>query len=123
MKKLTAREEAFCQNYVISNNGSDAARKAGYSELNANRIATRLLSNVHIQDRLTELRKPLQEKLEVNKEYVIGGFKKIADLFLAEGNEKQAMTANKALDNLAKHLGLYEKDNEQKKTEIVIKRQ
>lgn len=125
MKKLTAKEEAFCQNYIISNNGSDAARKAGYSELAAKETSYDLLTKSHIQERLSELRKPIQEKWEVDKEYIVTSFKKIAEDYLADEKKDKGRSnaAVQALDKLAKIIGAYEADNEQKKMVIEIERQ
>ena len=52
IKKLTAKEEKFCQEYVMWLNGTKAAILAGYSKNSANRISTQNLSKVHIKDRI-----------------------------------------------------------------------
>lgn len=52
---MTKRQEMFCQEYVISGNGTQAAIKAGYSEKTANEQAARLLAKVSIQDKIRAL--------------------------------------------------------------------
>jgi phage terminase small subunit len=58
--KLSARQKKFVTEYAKTGNGAESARKAGYSEKTANRIAVQLLSNINVQ---TELKK-LQEKYQ-----------------------------------------------------------
>jgi len=48
--EFNARQKAFIKAYAVCRNGSEAARLAGYSVPSANRIATRLLSNVRIRE-------------------------------------------------------------------------
>ena len=52
---MTKRQEMFCQECVISGNGTQAAIKAGYSEKTANEQAARLLAKVSIQDKIRAL--------------------------------------------------------------------
>lgn len=53
---MTPKREKFCTEYLVDLNGTQAAIRAGYSEKTANRIASNLLSNVDIQNRIRELR-------------------------------------------------------------------
>lgn len=50
------RHEKFCQEYIKDMNATQAAIRTGYSEKTANRIGSRLLSNVDIKTRVAELR-------------------------------------------------------------------
>lgn len=52
---MTPKQEKFCIEYLIDLNATQAAIRAGYSKKTANRIATRLLSNVVIKKRIQEL--------------------------------------------------------------------
>jgi phage terminase small subunit len=56
-KKLTAKEEAFCKEYVIDWNATRAAIHAGYSKRTARTIASQNLSKLNIRERITELEK------------------------------------------------------------------
>lgn len=50
------RHEKFCHEYIKDMNATQAAIRTGYSEKTANRIGSRLLSNVDIKARVKELR-------------------------------------------------------------------
>jgi len=64
-KPLTPKQESFARHYVANGfNGSEAARLAGYSEDTAQEQASRLLSNVIIQDFIKELQKVVVEKVK-----------------------------------------------------------
>jgi len=63
VKKLTLQQDNFCIEYVKNGyKGAEAARQAKYSVKNAHRIATRLLSKVHIQDRIKALKEKIDEE-------------------------------------------------------------
>lgn len=55
-KKLTAKEEQFCREYLIDLNGTQAAIRSGYSKKSAKMIAYENLTKPYIQDRLSELK-------------------------------------------------------------------
>lgn len=46
---LTPKQQAFCDNYIVSHNATDAAIKAGYSRKTAYSQGQRLLKNVEIK--------------------------------------------------------------------------
>nr|DAK64870.1 MAG TPA: Terminase small subunit [Caudoviricetes sp.] len=50
------RHEKFCHEYIKDMNATQAAIRTGYSKNTANRIGSRLLSNVDIKARVAELR-------------------------------------------------------------------
>lgn len=54
MSKLTERQRRFVDAYIETGNASEAARRAGYSEKNANRIGTENLSKLVIQKAIEE---------------------------------------------------------------------
>lgn len=51
---MTPKQKKFCEYYIQSGNAADAARKAGYSEKTANRIASENLSKPDIALYLSE---------------------------------------------------------------------
>lgn len=53
-KKLTAKKQRFCDEYLISFNATQAAIKAGYSEKTAYSQGQRLLKNVEVKSYLDE---------------------------------------------------------------------
>ena len=56
---LNPKQERFVQEYCISLNASDAARKAGYSQHSAGRFCLELLTKPHIQDAIQRKRKDI----------------------------------------------------------------
>ena len=49
---LTPKQQAFCDNYIVSHNATDAAIKAGYSKKTAYSQGQRLLKKVEIKKHL-----------------------------------------------------------------------
>ena len=63
MAKLTAKQQRFCDEYLIDLNATQAAIRAGYSEKNARNIASENLAkpniSKYIADRMAEKEKSL----------------------------------------------------------------
>lgn len=59
---LTPKQRAFCDFYLQSGNASDAARKAGYKEKNADVIGSQNLGKLAIKRYIAERMRPTQEK-------------------------------------------------------------
>lgn len=76
--KITPRQEMFCQEYAISHNGADAARKAGYSEKAAREQASLLLTKTNIRARIAEIEGGYLKRLNITKEAVLSEIRKIA---------------------------------------------
>jgi len=93
---LSAKQEQFCQEYLVDYNGTQAAIRAGYSPKTAMEQASRLLSKVKISDRLAELRKPIIDILEANREKIIQVA--LNEVFKGDPN---TTVLNKLLDKLA----------------------
>lgn len=98
IKKLTAKEEKFCQEYTMWLNGSKAARLAGYSENSANRISTQNLSKVHIQERIKYLRENLAETCGISAQRIAKEHEKIA--FSNTGNLRDGWITLKEFEDL-----------------------
>jgi len=107
-KPLTDKQKRFCEEYLIDFNGTQAAIRAGYSKKTAQQQASRLLSNVVVQDYLSELRGELKERSLVDAQYITEGLKRIA-----KGGDTSSAQVS-AYDKLGKHIGYYETDNAQK---------
>ena len=78
-KKLTQQQELFCREYVIDYNGTQAARRAGYSEKTARSQASRLLTNDNILSRIHAIQIEELKKLSVTPESVIMRYLEIYD--------------------------------------------
>lgn len=68
---LTPKQEAFCHEYLIDLNGTQAAIRAGYSKKTANEQAARLLANVSVSSHLKTLMDERAEKTKIDAEWVI----------------------------------------------------
>lgn len=77
-KVLTPKQERFCQEYTIDFNGSAACVRAGYSKRTANRIASRLLSKVDIQQFIQNMQLETSESLKISREKVVAEYAKLA---------------------------------------------
>lgn len=108
--------EAFCQQYMVDNNATQAGIRAGYSAKTAGSKGTQLLQIVSIQNRLTVLQGRLAEESGVSIKKITEGFKKIAFGTLCKTLSNKHRL--RALENLGKHIGFYGKDNEQKQTNL-----
>ena len=69
-KKLTDKQEAFCDEYLKDFNATQAAIRAGYSEKTARSAGQRLLTNVDIKRRLAEAQAKRSERLEISVDRV-----------------------------------------------------
>lgn len=131
---MNEKYKRFCEEYMIDNNGMQAAIRVGYSEKRANVTACELLNKQEIKDYIAILRKDLAEKTKLTSEWVINRFKEISDKCmtvepvmimrngqLVESGEYKfdSSGANKATEMIGKHLGVFEKDNSQKKPEVI----
>lgn len=69
--KLTAKQQRFCDEYLIDLNATQAAIRAGYSKKTANEQASRLLANVNIQQYLQKKKTKLEEKFTISQESIL----------------------------------------------------
>ncbi len=76
--KLTAKEEKFCNEYVLYLNGAKAAIEAGYAEKSARITASRLLTKDNIANRIKYLKENLAEASGISSLRVLREFEKIA---------------------------------------------
>lgn len=140
--------EAFCQQYIVDNNGAQAAIRAGYSKKTANSKGSQLLTIVSIKGRIRYLQGELAKDCGVTAQMLMAEWKKIgfANLksIIKKGNKirdisqlpddvaagissistsktgvKVTMHSKEtALENMGKGIGFYEKDNLQKQTNL-----
>lgn len=123
--KLTPKQKRFVEEYVIDNNATQAAIRAGYSPKTANRIASYMLSKVDIQSAIAKKRKIISLKAEYDavawrKDML--AYKRTLEqtVLLGESEEgavesfTDATNLMKCMDMLGKHLGAYNKDESEK---------
>jgi phage terminase small subunit len=153
--KLTAKQEMFCNEYLIDLNATQAAIRAKYPKKTARQMGTENLSKPVIQDRISQLQRQLQKDCDVTPADVINELKKIGFANIQDcisddneivdiskipkdkaaaiesvqsdirhdGGKSKGYTEKvkvkfhskvQALENIGKHLGIFEKDNKQK---------
>lgn len=95
-KKLTIKQQRFADEYIISGNASDAARRAGYSPKYINSNVTKLLQNTAISDyiknrlkeledeKLMDLKEALERTTAIARRDVQKGYSKTVDKLTGE---------------------------------------
>lgn len=73
LPKLTPRQRLFVDEYVLCNNASEAARRAGYSEKTAGAIATENLQKPAIRQAIAALRSDNAARLDLTRQDVLAG--------------------------------------------------
>lgn len=122
MADLTAKQELFCTEYLIDLNATQAAIRAGYSENTASVIGSENLAKPYIAEYIAVLRAELSAETLVDAKYVINGLLEVhkrclqAEPVMVRGDEGMEESgefkfehsgANKSLELLGKHLGLF----------------
>lgn len=78
-KKLTAKEERFCYEYLANGfNATKAALTAGYSQKNARTIGCQNLAKLHIQNRVQAMKDNLAETAGISALMIVQEHAKIA---------------------------------------------
>ncbi len=124
MELKNDRYEAFCREYLIDRNATQAAIRAGYSVDTAYSQGPRLLKKVEVAERIRELSDDLAGTLGITAAGVLLDLRKVADACMREdpilevndngepvqtGTRKMdAQGACRALELLGKHLGLFD---------------
>ena len=75
---LSAKQETFCQEYLVDLNGTQAAIRAGYSPFSARDIACDLLTKANIRARVDELMAARSMRTEITADVVIRELARIA---------------------------------------------
>jgi len=118
------KHEKFCQEYIIDLNATQAAVRAGYSKNTANEQGCRLLAKSNISARVNELQSKVIKKLELTQEWVLEHLKEIVSKSMQEEEVKKfdyqskemlgtgeyifdSKGANRALELIGKHLGMF----------------
>nr|DAK30052.1 MAG TPA: Terminase small subunit [Caudoviricetes sp.] len=132
MAKLTAKQQRFCDEYLIDLNATQAAIRAGYSKKTANRIGTENLSKLvireYIENRMAEKEAALIANQDEVLKYltsVLRGQSKSTEIViegLGDGSTKARKMEKepsekdklKAAELLGKRYGLYTEKVEEK---------
>ena len=121
MAKLTAKQEAFCEEYLVDLNATQAAIRAGYSEATAYSIGHENLSKPDIAESIAELQAKRSERVEISADDVLRKLIKLNGICMGEEeltvtDSDGALTttrlfehsgANKSLELIGKHLKMF----------------
>lgn len=102
-RALTAKQETFLAEYLKDRNGTQAALRAGYSPKVAHQVATNNLKHPVIASKIRELSARARESAAVTPEFVLRELRNVA-----EQEDVAQSTKVRALELLAKHLGMLE---------------
>jgi phage terminase small subunit len=114
--KLTPKQEKYCQEYIKTGSKSKAYRLAYNAEnmkpetINVKAVQTYNQDKIRL--RIEELQERTEKRNDITIDWVISKLKKVA-----EENDKDRVPA---LDKLMKHLGGYERDNNQQSNNIIL---
>lgn len=101
---LTPKQEAFCREYLIDLNATQAAIRAGYSEKTAQEQSSRLLSNVMVKEYIQRGMEDRAERVQVTADDVLNDILETRKAAAADGKHSDRLKANELL---GKHLKLF----------------
>ena len=102
---LTPRQEKFAKQYLLTGNGSEAARLAGYSQKTAGQMGYENLKKPEVIDAIRELQAGYAAQLQVTKDDLIAGLFSAIEM----GRQQQKPAAIIAgFVQIAKLCGFYE---------------
>lgn len=88
---LNPKQAAFCREYVIDQNGSQAAKRAGYAKSCSKATASRLLTNPNVKAEIQRLQREAQKRCEWQLDEAVRVYRNfiefdIRDLVELDGN-------------------------------------
>jgi len=99
----TIRLHQFVKEYIVSRNASQAAIAAGYSAKTAGAIGNQILKRPEVRQKIDAATQDLKRKTGLSAEWVVD------QLMAVAGQEDVAQSTKvRALELLAKHLGMLE---------------
>jgi phage terminase small subunit len=124
---LTARQRRFCDLYLENPCAAEAYRKAGYKSRSAKAVdanSCRLMAKPQVQEYLNQAIAARSERTQIDADQVLRDIREVADVGMGRKEALQTVivdgepmqlkvkafngpVAVKALDMLARHLGLY----------------
>lgn len=125
MAKLTDKQTAFVREYLVDLNATQAAIRAGYSERTASRIGPQLLGKTCVREAIENAQAKRARRVEVTQDYVLSNLVEVVERTMQrapvtdrkgeqvtdeEGRAVwtfDAKNANRALELLGKHLGIF----------------
>lgn len=124
-RPLSEKQRLFIKEYLVDLNATQAAIRAGYSAKTAYRQGADLLQKTSIREAIEKAQAERSQRVEVTQDYVVSNLVEIVERSMQRApvtNRKgeqikdskgrnvwcfDAKAANKALELLGKHLGLF----------------
>jgi phage terminase small subunit len=103
-KKLTAKQEMFCKEYLIDLNATQAAIRAGYSENRASEIGYQQLQKTTIKDRIQKELDKRSQETDITAAYVLKTIKDTVEAAKEEGKHSDTL---RGAELLGKHLKMF----------------
>ncbi len=104
MNELTPRQRSFAEAYAVLGNASEAAKRAGYSLKTAPSQGARLLKNVHVSARITQLQAEAATRAEIEIDDVL-------DMLMESYRDAKAANqfgpSVRAIELIGKHLAMF----------------
>lgn len=128
---MTPKQQRFVEEYLKDLNATRAYIRAGYSPTGADAGAARLLGNVRVAEAIRVKREVVSEQAGLTAVWVLDQLRENVERAMQaeavrdrEGNETgeyvyQGAVANKALELIGKHLGMFVERSEVKTTATV----
>ena len=105
-KRLTDKQRAFCEQYLIDLNATQAAIRAGYAKKTARQMGTENLSKPVIKAAIQRAMVKAAEKANITVDEIIAGIKEIA--FAEIGESISAADKLRGFELLGRHLGMFD---------------
>ena len=103
-RKLTSKQEAFVQEYLVDLNATQAAIRAGYSEHTAHATGHENLKKPEIEAAIAEAKEKRANRVELTADMVLEGLLKEAKLYDEGATHGARVTA---WSQLGKHLSMF----------------
>ncbi len=116
MAKMTAKQQRFCDEYLIDLNATQAAIRAGYSEKYAHTNANKLLQNTTIKDFISERMAEKEDELIADQNEVLKYLTSVL-----RGEEKDEQLISNAMGELEIQK-IRRQHNQMKAAELLAKR-
>jgi phage terminase small subunit len=103
---MTAKQQRFCEEYMIDLNATQAAIRAGYSPQNAEQLGYQLLQKTSVSEEIARLKAAQSARTGITADRVLREYGSIAFAALEADGMIRPKDKLHALDAIAKHLGI-----------------
>lgn len=122
-KKLTPKQKRFVQEYLIDLNATQAAIRAGYAKNTAKEQGYECLTKPHVKQAIKTAQRGRLQRTQITQDKVLSDLVRLKDIGfgdepMPEGANLQA--ADRALEKLGKHVGLFEQVSQQKAQTVTL---